>query len=99
VSRALGDHALKGSGVSWRPYVFAHDATRDAALVIGSDGLWDVLADSDARQLLLRSMSERTPEQAAQSLVDDAQRRGSTDNITCLVAYFDGAAPLMDRHR
>lgn len=92
VSRALGDHALKGSGVSWRPHVLARDATRDAALVIASDGLWDFMSDCDASQVVLRSMSEKAPEQAAQSLVDEAERRGSTDNITCLVTYLDAAA-------
>jgi serine/threonine protein phosphatase PrpC len=88
VSRALGDHALKGSGVSCRPHVSARDATQDVALVIASDGLWDVTSDVDARGVLERCLADQAPEQAAQRLVAEAQHRGSTDNITTLVAFF-----------
>jgi len=91
VSRALGDHALKSSGVAWRPHVCARDATHDAALVIASDGLWDTVSDADARLVIERCMLRKTPEQAAQALVEEAMQRGSMDNITCLVTYFDGA--------
>jgi protein phosphatase 1L len=89
VSRALGDHALKQAGVSWKPYISARDATQDVALVIASDGLWDAVSDSDARQVIENCLADQVPEKAAQLLVEDAQRRGSTDNITCLVAFFD----------
>jgi serine/threonine protein phosphatase PrpC len=89
VSRALGDHALKGSGVSWQPYVHSRDATQDIGVVIASDGLWDALSDVDARDVVERCLADQTPEQAAQLLVSEAQRRGSTDNITCLVTFFD----------
>ena len=44
VSRALGDHALKASGVSWRPYTCARDSTQDIVLIIASDGLWDAMS-------------------------------------------------------
>jgi serine/threonine protein phosphatase PrpC len=91
VSRALGDHALKGAGVSWRPFVSARDATQDVALIIASDGLWDAMSDADAKQTVAHCLAEQMPDKAAQQLVEDAQRRGSTDNITCLVAFFDTA--------
>lgn len=91
VSRALGDHALKGSGVSWRPYVGVRDSSEDIALIIASDGLWDVMSDIDARDVLENCIEQRMPEQAAQHLVTAAQRAGSTDNITCLVVFFSGA--------
>lgn len=94
VSRALGDLALKGSGVSWRPHIHVRNATHDAALIIASDGLWDSMGDADAKHVLLRCLSDRAPEYAAEHLVREAERRGSTDNITCLVAYFDGATHL-----
>lgn len=88
VSRALGDHALKGQGVSWRPSISARDATQDVALIIASDGLWDAMCDSDARMSLERSLEDQKPEQAALRLVNEAQHRGSTDNITVLLAFF-----------
>lgn len=91
VSRALGDHALKGSGVSWRPYTCARDSTQDIALIIASDGLWDAMSDAQAREVTDRCLADQIPEQAAQLLVNAAQKAGSTDNITCLVVFFDVA--------
>lgn len=88
VSRALGDHSLKSAGCSWRPHVVAHDASGDAALVIGSDGLWDAVGDADAGLLVDRKIRERAPDRAAKLLVDEAVRRGSMDNITVLVTYL-----------
>jgi len=88
VSRALGDHALKSSGVTWRPHICTRDATHDVALILASDGLWDVLSDSDARHTVEHCLADNHPERAAFMLVDDAQKRGSTDNITAMVTYF-----------
>ncbi|CAK9068971.1 unnamed protein product [Durusdinium trenchii] len=45
ISRALGDLLLKSSGLSCRPSVRAHDAKRDLALVVASDGLWDFVEE------------------------------------------------------
>jgi len=89
VSRALGDHALKGAGVSWRPSITVRDSTQDIALIIASDGVWDAMGDTDAQRVLKRCLDDQIPEQAAQCLVTEAQQRGSTDNITVLVAFFD----------
>lgn len=91
VSRALGDHSLKSVGVSWRPSVCARDASRDVALVIGSDGLWDAMSDASARILVDRCMSDHGQEKAAELLMREALRAGSTDNITTLVAFFGKA--------
>lgn len=94
VSRALGDHSLKTSGCSWRPHVVAHDASGDAALIIGSDGLWDAVGDADAGLLVDRKIRERAPDRAAKSLVEEAVRRGSMDNITCLVTYLGSPSKM-----
>lgn len=94
VSRALGDHALKSAGVSWCPDVFSRDVTRDCALVIASDGIWDVMEDSRARQLMEKCMAGRAHDKAAKLIAVEALQRGSTDNISVLVTYFDGAASL-----
>lgn len=88
VSRALGDHALKRSGVSWRPHVSVRESDTDIALVIASDGLWDTLEDVEVTATVNQSRKEGTMEHVAQRLVQDAQRRGSSDNITCIVALF-----------
>jgi len=88
VSRALGDHSLKNVGVSWRPSVCARDATWDVALVIGSDGLWDAMSDANARILVDRCIFDHRHEKAADLLMREALKAGSTDNITTLVAFF-----------
>lgn len=94
VSRALGDHSIKSSGVSWRPHVVSRDAPHDAAVIIASDGLWDTVEDGDARLLVERRIRERAPDRAAKSLVEEAIRRGSMDNITCLVTYVGNPAKM-----
>lgn len=88
VSRALGDHAWKGAGVSWRPHISARDATNDVALVIASDGLWDTLDDADVRAVIEQSLKTQASEHVAHRLVGDAKHRGSMDNIACLVAFL-----------
>lgn len=88
VSRALGDHSLKHSGVTWRPHVSVRNSTSDMALVIGSDGLWDSLEDAEVRAIVIKSKVEGSCERIAQRLVEDAQTRGSMDNITCVVAFL-----------
>ncbi|CAK9022133.1 unnamed protein product [Durusdinium trenchii] len=88
VSRALGDHSLKSVGVTWCPFVSARDVSLDSVLVIGSDGLWDVLSDGDVRAVVDRSTAEQIPEKAPELLIKAALRQGSTDNTTTLVAYF-----------
>jgi serine/threonine protein phosphatase PrpC len=88
VSRALGDHSMKRSGVTWRPYTNVRDATGDFALAIASDGLWDFLDDREAKARITQSRIDGTSEHVAQKLVEDAQRRGSTDNITCVVVFL-----------
>jgi len=87
VSRALGDLHLKTSGVSCRPDVCAHDATRDLALVLASDGLWDTLQDNDVSRMIAEQ-GRSGSDQIAQKLVQEAQRRGSMDNIACLVVFL-----------
>lgn len=91
VSRALGDHCLKNQGLTAHPHVSTRDASCDACLVIASDGLWDAMGDADVRIMVDRSMAEHSHEQAASRLVREACRRGSTDNITVLIVFFDGA--------
>jgi len=103
VSRALGDHQLKGEcgGVSCVPDISVTEVDGASALVIASDGLWDVL-HADAVQDILKNCihsgidNRSTPEQlrdrlsnsAAQALVEAALQQGSRDNILAVVAFL-----------
>lgn len=87
VSRALGDFAFKGAGVSWRPTISVRDASTDKGLVIASDGLWDYLNDTSVHKVMEKAWQEQSYN-VAQNLVGDAKRSGSTDNICCLAIFW-----------
>jgi len=59
-------------------------------LIVACDGLWDVVEDQDAVDLVREAVSggTATRETAAEMLVREALRRGSTDNITAIVAWL-----------
>ena len=51
--------------------------------------LWDVCSDQDAVDLIRHTTD---PQAASKQLVDHALGRFSTDNLSCMVVRFDGAA-------
>jgi serine/threonine protein phosphatase PrpC len=55
-------------------------------LEIISDGLWDVFTDQEAVDVVLLCVDEK--ESTAKQLVNEALRRGSTDNISVFVAWL-----------
>jgi protein phosphatase 1L len=54
-------------------------------LVLGTTGLWSVVSNQDAV-----TMAEYMPdaEKAANRLVEEAYRRGSLDDVTCVIVHF-----------
>lgn len=90
VTRSLGDHCMK-------EYVIATPYTSEKTITIASeaetsfiiaacDGLWDVFEDQEAVDFVLERIEEK--ELAAKYLVEEALKRGSTDNITVSVAFL-----------
>ena len=53
-------------------------------LVMGSDGLTNFVTDADLREGALTHLN---PQEWADFLVESALRRGSKDNVTCLVIH------------
>jgi len=101
VSRSLGDHHLKNSGVSCIPDVFTLDLPPgDHALVVASDGLWDVLDDDQANdvvqgsvaaaggQAARQNVADWLRENTARTLVKYAKDHGSRDNILALAIFL-----------
>lgn len=101
VSRSLGDHHLKGSGVSCVPDICTCEVGTGNALVIASDGLWDALEDDAAREIVQdcinravaqggghQAVAETLRVGAAKTLVERAKELGSRDNILALVAFL-----------
>ncbi|VVB13981.1 unnamed protein product [Arabis nemorensis] len=85
VSRAFGDRLLK-------QYVVADPEIREEKiddslefLILASDGLWDVFSNEEAVAMV---KEVEDPEDSAKKLVAEAIKRGSADNITCVVVRF-----------
>jgi serine/threonine protein phosphatase PrpC len=58
-------------------------------LIAACDGLWDVMEDQEAVDMVRKFVVEDTREkEVARYLVDEALRRGSTDNITVVVYWL-----------
>lgn len=91
VSRSFGDHGMKDFVIA-TPHLSEVDikSKEDMPfLILACDGVWDVISDQEAVDLLLPRYLENGPdEQAARLLVDTALERGSADNITAIVVYF-----------
>lgn len=82
VSRAFGDHSLKKCGLSCTPEMIKYTLSQeDTHLIIGCDGVWDVLDDTEACNI---GASQQTMLKAANQIVQTALQKGSTDNISCI---------------
>ena len=87
LTRALGDHALKGTGggVSAEPHYVSHRvAPSDRFMLLASDGVWDVVDDDEAHRQLT-SASTESVEDLARRIVSLALERGTRDNVSALV--------------
>ncbi|CAD5332619.1 unnamed protein product [Arabidopsis thaliana] len=85
VSRAFGDRLLK-------QYVVADPEIQEEKiddslefLILASDGLWDVFSNEEAVAVV---KEVEDPEESTKKLVGEAIKRGSADNITCVVVRF-----------
>jgi len=87
VSRALGDFNFNPH-VTCEPDVFGPFDVCDQEnqfLILACDGLWDVIEDNKAVQIIMNSKSA---EDGAQELVSAAMAARSTDNISVVVIFF-----------
>jgi serine/threonine protein phosphatase PrpC len=88
VSRSIGDPNYDSEIVTCEPDVGKIQLTAEAELVvIGSDGIWDVISFKEAADILSR-LSAPNQVKAAEILVDEAIRRGSMDNCTAVVVFL-----------
>nr|AGV54359.1 protein phosphatase 2C 13-like protein [Phaseolus vulgaris] len=112
VTRALGDWDFKFPLGSVSPLIADPDvqvvtlAEEDEFLIIGCDGVWDVMSSQDAVSLVRRGLRRHdNPEQCARELVKEALRLHSSDNLTviviCLspVQIVESCPPHMGRFR
>ena len=87
LSRAFGDWELKPYGVSCEPYITKINITdEDKYVIMGSDGIWDVVSDDDAFEI---SKTCKEPKELCDQIVQKAIDGGSMDNISCFVIQLN----------
>mmetsp|Transcript_1901 Transcript_1901/g.3610 ORF Transcript_1901/g.3610 Transcript_1901/m.3610 type:complete len:295 (-) Transcript_1901:1297-2181(-) len=92
VARAFGDKFLK-KFITAEPFcpdpVLIESAEHCPFFILACDGLWDVISDEDAVNLVLAEYKEKGPfENAAQLLVEKAMELETTDNVTVVVVFL-----------
>ncbi|KAJ6823934.1 putative protein phosphatase 2C 47 [Iris pallida] len=106
VSRALGDWDVKlprGSSSpliadpEFRQAVLTED---DEFLIIGCDGIWDVLSSQHAVSIVRRGLRRHdNPDQCARELVMEALRLKTIDNLTVIVVCFSKETRVEEQPR
>jgi serine/threonine protein phosphatase PrpC len=99
VSRSFGD--LDNKYICQTPDVFDYNISGDKFIIMGCDGVWDVLSNQDAVDFVLdkyndlknsgRSFSDmkgRSDNNIAQKLAEYAIEKGSLDNISVQIIFF-----------
>ncbi|KAI3750383.1 hypothetical protein L2E82_21018 [Cichorium intybus] len=86
VTRSIGDDDLK-PGVTAEPEVTEIILSdQDEYLVMGSDGLWDVVSNDEVVNIIKNTVKE--PGMCSKRLATEAAERGSNDNITVIVVFL-----------
>ncbi|AAS52675.2 AEL010Wp [Eremothecium gossypii ATCC 10895] len=86
VTRSLGDKFFD-SLVVGNPFTTSVEiTTSDQFLIIACDGLWDVVDDQEACEMI-KDIEDAN--EAAKTLVRHALEHGTTDNVTVMVVFFD----------
>jgi protein phosphatase 2C family protein 2/3 len=100
VARALGDWHIKGSKGSKCPLSSEPEleeivlAEEDEFLIMGCDGLWDVMSSQCAVTMVRKElMAHNDPERCSRALVKEALQRNTCDNLTVVVVCFSTDPP------
>ncbi|KAM0064346.1 putative protein-serine/threonine phosphatase [Helianthus debilis subsp. tardiflorus] len=98
MSRAFGDYCIKNFGLISVPQVIQrHITTQDRFMVLASDGVWDVISNEEAVEIV---SSTEDKAKSAKRLVDCAiqawkrKRKGiATDDISAICVFFHNESP------
>ncbi|GJT08024.1 probable protein phosphatase 2C 47 [Tanacetum coccineum] len=97
VTRSLGDRHMKSpiGSYSKSPLTAEPEMTQmvlsddDEFMIIGCDGIWDVMSNEEAVGLVRRQLIQHNdPERCARELIDQALRLHTSDNLTAIVVCF-----------
>jgi len=99
VSRSFGD--LDNKYICQIPDVFDYTLDREKFIILGCDGVWDVLSNQDAVDFvldrynklkadkkILSNFKAKSEQNIANKLADYAIAKGSTDNISLYIIFF-----------
>jgi len=87
VSRAFGDHSLKDKGVSAVPYIERIELRLiDKYLVVATDGLWDVMEDQEAIEIVKKREGALD---MAKRLLQTALKNCTRDNTSVMVLVLN----------
>jgi serine/threonine protein phosphatase PrpC len=97
VSRSFGDLDAKPH-VSHIPDIFDYDINKTKFVIMGCDGLWDVISNQEAIDLVLsdleskndskKNINNKSDNNIAIKLANLAYDKGSHDNITVIIIFF-----------
>ncbi|XP_019185224.1 PREDICTED: probable protein phosphatase 2C 47 [Ipomoea nil] len=100
VARALGDWHIKGPKGSKCPLSSEPEfeelvlTEEDEFLIMGCDGLWDVMSSQYAVTIVRKElMLHNDPVKCSRTLVREALKRNTCDNLTVLVVCFSPDPP------
>ncbi|KAG8372649.1 hypothetical protein BUALT_Bualt12G0088600 [Buddleja alternifolia] len=102
VTRALGNWHIKGlkggdrgGPLSAEPELKLITLTKeDEFLIIGSDGIWDVFRSQNAVDFARRRLQEHNNVKlCCKDIVNEAKKRGATDNLTVVMVCFHSDPP------
>ncbi|KAG9136740.1 hypothetical protein Leryth_004515 [Lithospermum erythrorhizon] len=96
VTRALGDWYMKDPSGSASPLTAEPEVNQilltddDEFLIIGCDGIWDVMTNQDAISIVRQELRmHNDPQECARELVRQALIRDTSDNLTAIVVCFN----------
>ncbi len=83
--RAIGDVELQPYITSQPEIMSKPIDAQDEYIVIASDGLWDVMENEEVAKFITEQANSANFLTLAKTLVTEAIRRGTMDNVTALV--------------
>ena len=95
MSRSLGDSVGKKCGVIEIPEVVEKKLSKDdCIIIIGSDGIWELITSEEAVNIVAPFLSDNSAEAACNKLVEEAlirwkKKNTSIDDITCIVIFIN----------
>ncbi len=91
MTRSFGDHGMKDFVIS-EPFItetVIDSSSNYPFLILACDGVWDVMSDQEAVDLVMSKYIEQGPfPECADLIVHAAIAKGCGDNVTAIVVFL-----------